>query len=107
MGENQWFIRDGNWSTSFLESSDQIAWFLHKQLGSQPDVIVGARVVLKRRFESGFVNAAQGAKVMADRWLTARRPEPISVRRDADRRNYKKFEYFSCGLVSPRLERFQ
>lgn len=41
LGEEQWFLRDVNWSPDFPTVAQQAAWFLEKELGVRPDGVIG------------------------------------------------------------------
>lgn len=41
LGESSWYVRDSNWNPSFPKSAEQAAWFIQKQLGKSPQIVVG------------------------------------------------------------------
>lgn len=53
-GESSWFLREANWSSSFDEGGAKAAWFLNKELGITPDVVVGVNLSTLKKILSAI-----------------------------------------------------
>lgn len=50
LDEEQWFLRDVNWSPDFPEVAQRASWFLDKSLQVQPDGVVGINLDVVKKF---------------------------------------------------------
>lgn len=72
LGQKNWYLRDGNWDPDFTNSAQRIAWFIDKELGGSPDVVVALNwQTLAAALDSvGPVDLADfGGKITASNWL--------------------------------------
>jgi len=40
LDQSSWYLRDANWDPDFVVAADNIAWFLEKETGVRPDVVI-------------------------------------------------------------------
>ena len=43
-GETSWYLRDANWGVSFPEAAQKIAWFVEKESGIYPDLVISVNL---------------------------------------------------------------
>jgi hypothetical protein len=44
LGEERWFLRDGNWNPDFPQTASQINWFIDQSLGVKVDGVIGVNL---------------------------------------------------------------
>lgn len=72
LGEKNWYLRDANWDPNFANSARRIAWFIDKELGGGPDVVVAVnwQTLTAALSVFGPVNLPDfGGEIDADNWL--------------------------------------
>lgn len=77
-GENSWYLRDANWGVSFPQIASKIAWFIQKEIGIYPDLVIAVNLntipisldkylaYLKKNSSNSsyLLNVVQGIKIM-------------------------------------------
>ncbi len=43
-GENNWYLRDANWGVSFPQVATKVAWFIQKEIGIYPDLVIAVNL---------------------------------------------------------------
>lgn len=43
-GETSWYLRDANWGVSFPDAAQKIAWFVEKESGIYPDLVISVNL---------------------------------------------------------------
>ncbi len=49
LGEPGWYLRDANWEPDFLESVEDINWFLEKEMGKKVDGVIGMNLAVAEK----------------------------------------------------------
>jgi len=49
LGEPGWYLRDSNWEPDFLESVEDINWFLEKEIGKKVDGVIGMDLAVAKK----------------------------------------------------------
>ena len=72
LGQKNWYLRDANWDPNFINSARRIAWFIDKELGGSPDVVVAVnwQTLAAALNAFGPVDLKDfGGKITSSNWL--------------------------------------
>lgn len=50
LNEAKWYLRDANWQADFTKTSDDIQWFLDKEVGQKVDGVIGVDLAVAKAF---------------------------------------------------------
>lgn len=69
LGEANWYLRDSNWSPHFPKTTDNVEWFLEKELNQTVDGVIGFNLEAAKKIISAFEEiylADYNEKITAD-----------------------------------------